>query len=187
MNHYAELLGWWNKKINLLSKNTSAEEIKKHIHHSLIVSGASTFPKQRFFVDIGTGGGLPGIPLAICYPDREFVLLDRVQKKCTAVHDMARQLDLKNVRAECRELNMFHVEHKVAWISKHAVKIPDFMSSVGNNDWDYAYFLKGDDFGDELDGKDFSIKIINWQIDAHLPDPFYEGKRLLEIQKIESQ
>jgi 16S rRNA (guanine527-N7)-methyltransferase len=181
---YAELLLWWNQKINLLSRNTQLPEIRNHINHSLIISGASTFPKQKSFADIGTGGGLPGIPLAICYPDRNFILLDRVQKKCTATLDIVKQLKLKNVKVVCSDLSMFHVEHKVAWISKHAIKIPDLLSLVGKNEWEFAYFLKGDDFREELDWEEYPIKIINWQIDTHLHDPFYEGKRLLEIQKI---
>jgi 16S rRNA (guanine527-N7)-methyltransferase len=81
LSEYAHLLLWWNEKVNLLSRSVTLEEVEKHIVHSLFISVSALWPKQKFLVDIGTGGGLPGIPLAICYGTAEYILLDRVAKK----------------------------------------------------------------------------------------------------------
>jgi 16S rRNA (guanine527-N7)-methyltransferase len=184
---YTNLLLWWNKKVNLLSRSTTVEEIEKHIEHSLFISVSSLFPKQKYLVDIGTGGGLPGIPLAICYSDKQFVLLDRISKKSAAVHDMIKQLNINNAESKCLDLKMFHVEHPVGWISKHAVKLDDFMKLTAKQEWNTAYFLKGNDFEEELNVVKTPLKIISYNIESAMEDAFYIGKCVLQIQKNESK
>lgn len=91
---YVELLNKWNKAYNLTSVRDPQEMLVKHILDSLVVG-----PKllgQRF-IDVGTGPGLPGIPLAILYPEREFVLLDSLGKRITFLRQVVYQLKLKNV------------------------------------------------------------------------------------------
>lgn len=186
LDKYAELLLWWNKKVNLLSRQTTKQEIEKHIVHSLFLSISSLFPKQSYLVDIGTGGGLPGIPLAICYPDKKFILIDRVSKKTVAVHDIIAQLGLSNAKSECVDMNMFHVEHPVAWISKHAIKLDDFIQSTTKQQWETAFFLKGEDFEEELSKVKLPLKIISYNLESAMKDPFYKGKHVLQIRKNES-
>lgn len=186
LDKYAELLLWWNQKVNLLSRHTTKKEIEKHIVHSLFLSIAALYPKQSFLVDIGTGGGLPGIPLAICYPDKKFVLIDRKSKKTVAVHDIIAQLNLNNTKTESIDMNMFHVEQSVAWISKHAIKLDDFMKSTKNQKWDTAFFLKGEDFEHELKHVTTPLKVISYNLENAMKDPFYKGKYVLQIRKNES-
>lgn len=183
LNDYGEKLLWWNQKVNLLSRSSTKKEIDKHIVHSLFISVSALYPKQKILADIGTGGGLPGIPLAICYPDKQFILIDRAGKKTTAVHDMAKSLQLDNVTIAHKELEMFHVEHPVAWISKHAIKIKDFIDSTKKQEWNVAFFLKGEDFTEEMEEVDKPLNIISYEIDSVMKDAFYAGKRVVQIKK----
>ncbi len=86
---------WWNKRVNLVSRGVSRETIWEHIRHSLILSELQPFRENKLFIDTGTGGGLPGIPLAITHPNKHFVLNDLVTKKCLAMKQIAQQIDLK--------------------------------------------------------------------------------------------
>jgi 16S rRNA (guanine527-N7)-methyltransferase len=94
---YAALLLEWNARINLISRKDQDELWRKHILHSLAVLVHLALPKQGFVTDIGSGGGLPGIPLAIMLPDTQFLLTDSVGKKIRAVAEMAAGLGLTNV------------------------------------------------------------------------------------------
>jgi len=184
LNEYTEILLWWNQKINLLSGTVTKEEIEKHVVHSLFISICATFPKRSEIADIGTGGGLPGIPLAICFPDKKYHLIDRVSKKTAVCHDIVKQLQLNNVEVHTTELKMFHVEQSVSWVSKHAIKLAELLSATKKQTWDTAFFLKGEDFKEELNAVNTPLKIISYSIDSGLTDPFYKGKKVLQIQKL---
>lgn len=97
---YAELLLAWNKKVNLISRKDESGVLSKHILHSLSITFFHQFKKGERVLDLGTGGGLPGIPLAIAFPDTLFLLIDAIGKKITACQDMIVQLGLKNVVAQ---------------------------------------------------------------------------------------
>lgn len=94
--HYLELLGEWNQRINLISRKEDDLE-RHHLLHSLLVLPWMRFSPRTRILDIGTGGGLPGLPLAILHPDTEFILCDSIEKKTRAVEDMVRTLNLPNV------------------------------------------------------------------------------------------
>lgn len=95
---YGELLTGMVGKLNLISQRTAGEVFERHIAPSLAVGRAVRFAPGTRAVDIGTGGGLPGIPLAITNPHCEFLLIDSIGKKVRAVEEFARLLDLRNVR-----------------------------------------------------------------------------------------
>jgi 16S rRNA (guanine527-N7)-methyltransferase len=91
----------WNKKINLISRRDEEHLFEHHIIGSLALLFLRTFPPQRSLMDIGTGGGFPGVPLAILQPQLSVTLLDSIQKKMTALEAIVRNLGLTNTRVVC--------------------------------------------------------------------------------------
>jgi len=101
LTDYCVLLGQWNKSINLISRKDEENLWRNHILISLVFLFKIEFPGGAQILDLGTGGGLPGIPLSIMRPDIEFLLIDSIQKKTTAVQDMIKALGLPNVTVVC--------------------------------------------------------------------------------------
>lgn len=96
---YTGLLEEWNGKVNLISRKEDAPVIMKHVFHSLLISKVHDFRAEEKVLDLGTGGGLPGIPLAILFPETSFLLVDSTRKKIEACKAMAKSLGLQNVMA----------------------------------------------------------------------------------------
>jgi len=96
---YALLLEDWNNKINLISRKEDAPILIKHVFHSLLIGLFHQFSSSEKVLDLGTGGGLPGIPLAIAWPDTQFLLVDATGKKIAACQSMIKSLDIKNAVA----------------------------------------------------------------------------------------
>ena len=90
----------WNAKINVISRKDIQELYLKHVLHSLGIAKVSGFPDNARILDVGTGGGFPGIPLAILFPNVQFHLVDSIGKKITVVREIANSLQLSNVQAE---------------------------------------------------------------------------------------
>ncbi len=97
--HYGHLLEVWNHKINLISRKEDAPVIVKHIFHSLLIALYHPFFKDEKVLDLGTGGGLPGIPLSISFPETQFLLVDATGKKISACQAMIKELGIKNAIA----------------------------------------------------------------------------------------
>jgi 16S rRNA (guanine527-N7)-methyltransferase len=97
---YAELLLDWNKKVNLISRKDEDAVLTKHVLHALSLALFHSFKPKERVLDLGTGGGLPGIPLAIAFPDTYFLLIDSIGKKINLCSDMIQKLELKNVLAQ---------------------------------------------------------------------------------------
>lgn len=97
---YAELLLDWNKKVNLISRKDEDAVLTKHVLHSLAIGLFHSFKPKERVLDLGTGGGLPGIPLAIAFPNTYFLLIDSIGKKIAACADMIQKLELKNALAQ---------------------------------------------------------------------------------------
>lgn len=182
---YADRLLWWNKKVNLISRNVSRETLMEHMRHSLTLSTVPEVIGADLLVDAGCGGGLPGIPLAINMPDTQLLLNDIVSKKIIAVKQMVRTLGLQNV--ECVSGNVSGLdtpEHLL--ISKHAFKVNELYNLCAEQSWSSMIMLKGkDEVEEELDGIGESLDITIYDLFAMQSKEFYNGKAIAVIKRSE--
>ena len=119
----------WNAKINVISRKDIDELYTKHVLHSLAIAKIQPFEPGTYVLDVGTGGGFPGIPLAILFPETRFYLIDVIAKKIKVVQAVASSLELKNVKAE--QIRAENVKGDFDFIVSRAVtNMPDFVSWV---------------------------------------------------------
>ncbi|MCH8523204.1 MAG: 16S rRNA (guanine(527)-N(7))-methyltransferase RsmG [Balneolales bacterium] len=180
---YADKLIWWNKKVNLISRNATTSDLINHIKHSLYIASFINSDIEEI-VDAGTGGGLPGIPLAIINPERRFVLVDVVQKKILAIDAIKRDLGLKNTRCVHRSIGDHTPGTRSILVSKHAFKLGDLIELTKSWKYDYMVLLKGSDYVDELENIDESFEITSYDISAVEKDSFFAGKYVLVIKRV---
>jgi 16S rRNA (guanine527-N7)-methyltransferase len=187
LEHYMELLQWWNARINLLSRDVSRETIAFHIHHSLNL--LPFLEVNRVVVDIGTGGGLPGIALAIADPSKRYVLNDIQQKKCMALRHMIQELGLTNTAVTPGDASSLDFSESIQWISKHAFKMDEIIPKMISRSWSQASILKGmDDIHREIKGVPsdrFTHEVIDLQ--QWWSDERYQGKGLWIIRRGEEK
>ena len=98
LHAYAEIMREWNPKVNLISRKNIEEFEVRHLAHCLTVTTFLKLMNRTTVLDVGTGGGLPGIPMAICYPQANFTLIDSIGKKIAVVSDITERLGLRNVK-----------------------------------------------------------------------------------------
>jgi len=179
---YAE----WNEKINVISRKDIDQLYTRHILHSLAIAKEVQFDAGTRILDIGTGGGFPGIPLAIMYPESDFLLVDSIGKKIKVVQEVAQAIGLSNLKAEHTRAEKvkgkfdFIVSRAVArtkmlfnW-SAHLVK-PSTHATQANG----YYLLKGGDLDEEL--KELKRPYSISDISNHFEDPFFETKKVVHI------
>jgi 16S rRNA (guanine527-N7)-methyltransferase len=175
----------WNSKINVISRKDIDELYTKHILHSLAIAKIQKFEPGTYILDVGTGGGFPGIPLAILFPETRFYLIDVILKKINVVKAIAEALELKNVKAE--QLRAENVKGDFDFIVSRAVtNMPDFVSWVKDkikktNKHELKngiLYLKGGDLTEEL--KDFP-KATEYNISDFFENDFFETKKVVHL------
>ncbi len=187
LEQYLEQLSWWNRKVNLVSRNAETGLIWHHISHSLLPLPLDLLPTDEVIFDAGTGGGLPGIPLALAAPDRHFILNDINFKKITAVHQMAEKLQLKNVHTRRGAFNEHLPDQRFTFISKHSFKLDQVLGILqGDLPCSRIILYKGGDFIEEISDPLSSLSIDAHRLDTHQDDPFYDDKFILNIRRSES-
>ncbi len=178
---YLDKLLWWNERVNLVSRDVPRETTWDHIRHSLVISKFELFEENHLFIDAGTGGGLPGIPLAITHPNKHFVLNDLVTKKCFAMKQIARDLGLKNIGIIDGSIEDLRYEEECILISKHAFKINNLIEMTQHLSWKRIVLYKGLDFQDELQSIPEPLNITS--IDLSNGSDFYQGKGIIIINR----
>jgi 16S rRNA (guanine527-N7)-methyltransferase len=181
---YIDELMWWNIKVNLVSRNVSRETVREHIVHSLIVIPLGLIESSSEWVDAGTGGGLPGIPLAIVTPDIQWVLNDVISKKIAAVKQIVHKLNLLNAEGEAEDIQQFEFKKGGGIITKHAFSAGGLFGMIRDKPWKKLIMYKGVEESklefNELDG---SVKGELFEFDFGGSEPFYEGKGVLVIER----
>ena len=179
------LYKFWNNKINVISRKDIDHLKIRHILHSLSISKIIGFKTGSNILDVGTGGGFPGIPLAIMFPDVNFYLSDSIGKKIKVVNSIVLELNLKNVRAE--KIRSEKVNGKFDFIVSRAVtNMTDFVKIINgkiskknnHNLSNGIIYLKGGDLNLEL--KNFKSSKI-FDLSNHFGYSFFETKKVVYL------
>lgn len=183
---FKELFIEWNSKINLVSRKDIDSFWINHVLHSLAIAKFVDLDGTKV-LDVGTGGGLPGIPLAIIFPEAEFLLIDSVGKKITAVLDMIEELDLPNLKAQ--QIRSNELKGKYDFVVARAVtNFPKFFNDVRHllksgfhtNKKNGIVYIKGGDFREEI--KPFKQKIDIEKISDLFDEEYFETKKIIHYK-----
>jgi len=175
----------WNAKINVISRKDIDELYTKHVLHSLAIAKIQPFEPGTYVLDVGTGGGFPGIPLAILFPETRFYLIDVIAKKIKVVQAVVDGLGLKNVKTEQMRAENAKGDYDFI-VSRAVTNMPDFVSWIKDkikkqNKHELKngiLYLKGGDLTEEL--KDFP-KATEYNIAEFFSDEFFETKKVVHL------
>lgn len=176
----------WNDKINLISRKDTDAIVVNHILHSLAIARYTTFADGTKILDVGTGGGFPGLPLAIMFPKVDFLLIDATGKKIKVVEEFINKTSLSNAKA--KKIRAEHVKNKFDFIVSRAVAaMPKFLewteekiSSHNRNSLKNGIIaLKGGDLSEEF--AELRYPIVENNISQWFDEPFFETKKVIYI------
>ncbi|RYZ19819.1 MAG: 16S rRNA (guanine(527)-N(7))-methyltransferase RsmG [Chitinophagaceae bacterium] len=175
----------WNSKINVISRKDIAELYVRHVLHSLAIAKVQPFLPGSFVLDLGTGGGFPGIPLAILFPETQFYLIDVIAKKIKVVQAVADALGLKNVKAEQKRAEAVAGNFDFI-VSRAVTNMPDFVTWVRGKVkkesrhelQNGVLYLKGGDLTDELS---VFQKTVIYEIPEFFSEEFFETKKVVYL------
>lgn len=176
---------WWNTSVNLFSRNTDATLLEKHIFHSILLLFITDVPDCSRVIDAGTGGGLPGLPMAVASREKEFILVDKVQKKCLAVRDIVRTLKLANVRVVHSDISGIRDGFPARIVSKHAFPVKRLLDCLKHQDWMEIAMPKGSEVLSEIDEEMSRHYLFSFHTFDHIKDPFFDNRGVLLIHKKE--
>lgn len=180
-----ELYKYWNAQINVISRKNMDVFYVNHVLHSLAIAKVINFQKGTTVLDVGTGGGFPGIPLAIMFPEVNFLLVDSIGKKIKVVNEVSAAIGLENVRAIQERAELINDTFDFI-VSRAVTNMPDFQcwvegkfntrnyNSINNG----ILYLKGGDLSEELKG----ITHIKYDISDFFSEVFFETKKVIYIE-----
>ena len=181
---YAE----WNERINVISRKDIENLYVNHVLHSLAIAKAIQFRSETQVLDAGTGGGFPGIPLAVMFPETRFHLVDSIGKKIKVVQAVAEGLGLKNVQAEQCRMETMPCRYDFV-VSRAVTAFPQFyqwvkgkilsrnLNELPNGIW----YLKGGEVDEEM--KQLNLPYTLYNISEWYEEPFFETNKLLYVPK----
>ena len=176
----------WNEKINVISRKDMDSLYEKHILHSLGIAKVMEFAPGTKVLDVGTGGGFPGIPLAILFPEVHFTLIDSIGKKITVVKGISEEIGLQNVEAiHGRAEQLKKKFHFV--VSRAVTQMPEFLRWLKgkfekeqlNTRHNGVLYLKGGDLAEELAG----LRCEIFQLKHYFDEEFFETKKVVYLSK----
>lgn len=182
-----ELYFSWNEKINLISRKDIEHLNERHILHSLSIAKVITFKPGTKILDIGTGGGFPGIPLAIFFPEAQFHLVDSIGKKINVVKEIIYSLGLKNAAASQMRVEDLKQQYDFA-LSRAVAPLPEMVrwmkgkiakknfNSLANG----LLCLKGGDITEEL--KAVKNRTVLYNLSDYFKEEFFETKKLVFVE-----
>jgi 16S rRNA (guanine527-N7)-methyltransferase len=181
-----EIYRRWNSMINVISRKDIDNFMIHHVLHSLSIAKIISFAPGTKILDVGTGGGFPGIPLAILFPECEFTLLDSIEKKIKVVSAVSEELNLKNVTPARKRVEEEKGKYHFI-ISRAVTAFPVFVNltrnkierdgsnSLGNG----IIYLKGGDLEEEL-GK-YNSRVFIWNISDYFSESFFLTKKIVYL------
>ena len=175
----------WNSKINVISRKDIESLYLRHVLHSLSIAKLIQFKEGSKIFDIGTGGGFPGIPLAILFPDVEFHLVDSINKKLNVVNGVAGSLGLVNIKTTHSRAESIQGNYDFI-VSRAVTTMPDFVSWVKNrvakkslhNLRNGILYLKGGDLTEELK---LYKKATLYDLNTYFEEDFFETKKIVHL------
>ena len=180
-----ELFETYNKKINLISNNSLNNFFVEHVLHSLSISKIKQFNKKEIVLDIGSGGGFPGIPLAIIFPNTHFILIDSISKKTNMIKKFKAELSLKNIKVINDRIENLNLSCD-CMVSRAVTNMNKFLSLINKVNFSNKkisgyklFYLKGGDLKNELNGISHkSVEISNFY-----DEKFFNEKKIICIDK----
>ncbi|KZS40883.1 16S rRNA (guanine(527)-N(7))-methyltransferase RsmG [Aquimarina aggregata] len=175
----------WNAKINVISRKDIDLLYERHVLHSLGVAKVLEFKSGAHVLDVGTGGGFPGIPLAILFPETQFYLVDVIAKKIRVVNEVVHALGLQNVKAEQRKAGTFDERFDFI-VSRAVTNMPDFVKWIRKNIAKKSIhelqngilYLKGGDLTEELA---LFPKATQYNLSEYFEGDFFETKKVVYL------
>ena len=175
----------WNSKINVVSRKDIDELYLKHVLHSLGIAKVIEFKDESSILDVGTGGGFPGVPLAILFPNCQFHLVDSINKKLKVIDAIAEVIELKNIRTTHSRVEAIEETYDFI-VSRAVTAMPEFTKWVKgkiakkqkNNLKNGILYLKGGDLTDEL--KQYS-NVKAYLLSDYFEEDFFETKKVIYL------
>jgi len=182
-----ELYNFWNNQINVISRKDIDQLYERHVLHSLGIAKVVDFLPGENVLDVGTGGGFPGIPLAILFPETQFFLVDSIGKKIKVVKEVASALGLQNLKAE--HLRAEQVDEKFDFVVSRAVtRLKEFYPWVNgkfnkqskNIIPNGILYLKGGDLEEEI--AESGLAVQQYHLKNYFDEEFFETKQVIYVK-----
>ena len=175
---------YWNQRINVVSRKNINELYINHVLHSLAIAKIINFKNKTNILDVGTGGGFPGIPLAILFPDCNFTLVDSIAKKIHVVNSIVNSLKLDNISTSISRVESLNTKHDFI-VSRAVTNMSKFMNLTkgiiikgGHNSLSNGIiYLKGGNLSEELK----NIKNQMYNISDYFEEDFFETKKIVYV------